>query len=239
MSDKKKIIITVLSVVCCLLVGGIIYLRALDPQQTAHTSQSLLFKAVNDLYEARDYAGAHEKIKGMEQTFLELPDGCELMVSVYAESDLEAAYLERVSRLCMEKSKAPGIAHEGFAKALISQQRGAEAILILQKELIKHPLNDRLFAVLSYLSLMNGDHQLATKYLSEAIEVSSIWSAWLSRFMKTKELSSEKDFLKEIAASVLKKDPVPQGAVASLIEALKEKGEMDLAERVVRNSIKE
>lgn len=160
------------------------------------------------------------------------PEGCELVLSIYAEAE-RYRDLERSAQLCLDASRARGMAAEALAMVLSSQKRTGEAIERLQpllSEPEESPRDDeehprvveqaRIHAALAQLYVDLGERSQAHKHLLIALRRGEPWSLWLQRIYSSDVFYQDSDFLTQLVTILLKKDNVVRDAEMMILELL-------------------
>ena len=216
MFKKKKLavflVVCFFLVPCLCLLGFVVYQgESLDN----HKNPSDLFVELKDLYVQKKYEEARLKMEPALSQIISLEEGCDLVVSVYAE--LKAYIpLESCSQKCFSKKNHSGAAYEGYALASFQLNKGDTGIKILEEELNKG-YNDRLLVALAQFSFLLKDDLRAKNYFLEVIKKSDIWSAWILRVLQYQRLFSDKVFVEKLSLLVSSKDRAPKKAVDLLL----------------------
>lgn len=174
------------------------------------------FEQAKAYYQAQSYHLAYGYFKDQQQIFLDLDEGCELMISTLAELK-KLSSLEQISRECL--NKAPLIAAEGLAMSLSQVGRSQEALEILEKLEPKHP-HERLWATLSQLCVYNNQVNKAQDYLLRALQGQESWSVWFERALRQQPLH-DPNFLIQVNTIVTTKSQIPKDQQTRWIQILK------------------
>ena len=187
---------------------------ATDPeavQAESHWPQAL------DAYLAKDFAGAAAHIRSFHHHLVDLPQGCQLMVSVYAELR-EFDTLERVSQLCIDAEKGERTPYDGLAFSLVSSGRLQEAITMLErcrncvtKLEVKIPLGN--------LYMMNGEIDRGIDLFLQALEHPKYWREWTRELVTKAKVRSDPGFLSKLIQVVIKKEAIDQKTLELVIAA--------------------
>lgn len=225
---KRKKLSTLIAIALPLsLVAGLLVNLGLSHRSKVASRNLANYNLVLAAYSDKDFSKAAELLAGKEDGVLEQGEGCELVISVYAEAH-KFVELERFARHCISHQRADGISHEGLAYSLTSQGRIEEAIAQLRAEHDKKPHNPRLAVALARVYIMSGSDAEAEKLFLEVIRSEDSWSMWLAEILKQELLMKKANFVDQLCQEVLKKDKV----FASLEQKLQEAAEtLHLAER--------
>lgn len=166
------------------------------------------------------------------------PQGCELMISVYAQLPNHQEELASVSRLCITSNKAIGIAHEGLAKSLSELGRVDEAIKELTDQARIHQ-NERIYGALANLFIFKEDYLQAASWFLKAIDTSEVWSAWLSRALKFESILGTPNFLEQVTEIVLRKEKLVPNIEEKLLDALATRGLLTVKQKLATRLAKE
>lgn len=214
--------------------GGIALLIAiLMARRDRPTSYHSQLRSATASYYQGSYLEAYGYFKGNEEAFLQLEEGCELMISVFAQMK-RLASLEAIARRCLAEGKAQAIAAEGVAMALSSVGRSQEAIEILLT-IEGYSTNHRILSALSQLSIYVGKEDEARKFLLAALEVSDTWSVWLERILQRSEFQSP-EFLRQVVWLIARKEAVMPDQEKRLISLL-EKSQLDSEAEMIKNRL--
>jgi hypothetical protein len=189
-------------------------------KQAAHSQLLAQLQEAKELYNQHQYDASLELISGREESFIPEEDGCELLISLYAEREGQASKLEQLSRLCLQQGKGIGIAHEGLAKALYEQGQGASGIAFLQQQTQQYP-QARVFAALAHLHLLQEQyHEAGLAFVQAIAAAGEEWSIWLQRSLRFAPIATDREFLQAVTPIVVKKSNRNTNIEARLIEAL-------------------
>ena len=196
--------------------------NSLPSQSKKNIDFQELFKQANTLYSEQKYVEAKEAFQNKEKLILELNEGCDLVLSVFAElKDYEN--LEFFSKECLKKNVPSGIAFDGIAASFVAQNKTAQAIEILEGKR-SDSSHERLLASLAHLYTIDKDWEKARSLYLELIETSSIWSAWLSRLLKNKKVFEQRVFLQKLAKIIFLKEfgfPKVEGRLLQIFKDFK------------------
>lgn len=194
---------------CCLL---LFILFGQDKQSgifELSKTDDIQYEKVLSLYEQKQFDLAEQLIRPRVETFLTFPEGCSLLVSVYAQLK-KMSLLERVSTRCLGLEDDSGIAYEGLAASLVAQGRQKEAIARLEK-LTQDRYHDRLFLSLGQLYILEKEFVKAGQMLLKVVTTSKMWSTWLMRVLVLKGVNRDESFLSQLVDIICdKKDCYPK-----------------------------
>ncbi len=162
-----------------------------------------LYQRALETYSRNELDKTLQVIGDVEDQFLDMPEGCDLVVSTLAQSR-NFSRLESFSKKCIEKGHSSGIAFEGLAASLTQQKKTDEALHYLNQRLV-YGRQERLLTTLANLYLLKKDYKHSRQLFLEVIQNSSIWSTWLSRILKLSPLVSDSDFIRELSKKVFSK----------------------------------
>ncbi len=200
----KRFILTLMAVLIPL---GIIVVYGGKKMLNARPGASQYFNEASAAYHAKDFVKAGAIIAAQQSKILAEAEGCELIISVYAELANFSA-LEEVSRSCIATNRAEGIAHEGLAFSLSSQGKIAEALTALEAEQHKKPEVPRIAIALARLLVMSGQEERGGTLFIRVIEKETSWSMWLAEALKQSALLKQANFVEKLSQVVLKKELV-------------------------------
>ena len=211
MKQRKKTLITLSLVVLPIILAGVGILIN-SASQEGHTPSPVVltevWQEVFDLYQKDDYQGAEEKLFPHWEEFPSLENGCELMVSVFAESK-NIDFLELSSKKCIQMQKGGDTIIEGLAYSLSFQGKIDEGIK--QLELLKaQQSSPRLLIALSRLHLMLGHDDEARSFYLQAIRDADVWSMWVSYALKVPVFAENLEFLESVISIVVEKPHIHQ-----------------------------
>jgi tetratricopeptide (TPR) repeat protein len=186
-----------------------------------HAEGGELYQQVFKAYQDGEYAAAAALVGANFAVLLREPEGCELMISVFAETK-EMPQLEAISRSCMAQNRADGISQEGLAHALSSQGKIEAGIAELQREHEIKPENPRIALALAHLLTMMARDEEAGKLFLQVIAREESWSMWCAQALKQKSLLANKDFVRDLTAIVVKKPRIFAQLEKTLQEAAQE-----------------
>ena len=210
--------------------GGLAILMVRHDPPTGYHSQ---LRSATASYYQGSYLEAYGYFKGEEEAFFQLEEGCELMISVFAQMK-RLASLEAIARRCLAEGKAQAIAAEGVAMALSSVGRSQEAIEILQN-IEGYASNHRILSALSQLSIYVGKEDEAKRFLLAALEISDTWSVWLERVLQRSEFQTP-EFLRQVAWLIAGKEAVMIDQEKRLMILL-EKSQLGSEAEMIKNRV--
>lgn len=227
MKQREKTILTVSLILLLLTLAGLGLLRSAKVNQgDSHTNVVLgdVWQEVYDLYQTDDYQEAEAKLFPHWEEFPNLENGCELMVSVFAEAK-NIELLELASKKCIQMQKGGDTIIEGLAYSLSFQGKIHEGIN--QLELLNTSQSTpRLLVALSRLHLMLGHDEQARSFYLDAIRDAEVWSMWVSYALKVPIFSENLDFIEDVIGIVVNKPHVHERVEMLLLdkaEKLKDK----------------
>ncbi|NRA43796.1 MAG: hypothetical protein HRU09_02445 [Oligoflexales bacterium] len=219
MKQRKKTILTLLLIILPLLLAGVgLLVVSLTDQQTKMPVEVVLsdvWQEVYELYQKDDYQGAEAKLFPHWRDFPELENGCELMVSVFAEAK-NIEFLEQASKKCIEMQKGGDTIIEGLAYSLSFQGKVNEGIEQLEALRAKQS-SPRLLVALSRLQLMLGRDEQARRIYLDAIADADVWSMWVSYALKVPIFVENQEFLEEVIRIVVSKPHVHEQVEMQLL----------------------
>jgi len=187
-----------------------------DPVLAKKEKLESTFSEFRALYDQRKLQELRTKMEPSIEEVLSHEEGCDLVVSVYAELNLYPL-LHSYSKRCLNKKKSSGIAYEGLAVSSIALGKQKETLDILEKKFLEDKNHERLLVSLAQLSFEQKLDAKARKYFLQLIKESEIWSAWLQRTLKFKRLFSDAQFVKDVSFELSRRDEVPQKMVQELL----------------------
>ncbi|MCY4380081.1 MAG: hypothetical protein OXC40_00720 [Proteobacteria bacterium] len=179
-----------------------------------------LFRKAKESYFAGSYLEAYGYLKGHSQAFFHLPDGCNLMLSVFAETK-KLSLLENTARSCLAMNKSVPIAADAIAMSLSRVGQSEQALEIILN-IPNYQLHSRILVAISQLFLYLDQPDKARKHLLQAIEVGSPWSPWLERIFQYQAFQ-EHEFLTAVTLAIIKKEHVVHDKEQKLLDLLKMK----------------
>lgn len=166
--------------------------------------ESHLIDVAFKYYEDKKLAEAYELVKSRTSSFLERENGCELLISIFAEVN-DPHLLIKTSEECILRNKVLEIAYEGLGYGYSSLGQIDQAIQKIEKGLKTFP-HARLYASLSYLYLMQGEDAKAGENILQAIKVGEPWSQWASAVLENEVYTNNSLFLESLALVMVGKD---------------------------------
>ncbi|MFK7823265.1 MAG: hypothetical protein AB8G05_03855 [Oligoflexales bacterium] len=219
MKQGKKTIFTISIVLSFLTLAGLGLLISLSGSQTQVPSREALadvWQEVYELYQKDDYQEAEAKLYPHWEEFPSLENGCELMVSVFAEAkNIEA--LELASKKCIELEKGGDTIIEGLAYSLSFQGKIHDGIKRLEY-LKGSQSTPRLLVALSRLHLMIGEDEQARSLYLEAIRDADVWSMWVSYALKVPIFGDNLNFIEDVISIVVSKPHVHEQVEMLLLD---------------------
>lgn len=242
MKRNSKTILTVALVVLPLLVAGVVLLINHAPSGLVNSSSVDLGKVWQDVYDAYqqdDHQVAESRLIPYWENFPSLENGCELMVSVFAEAK-NIEFLELASKKCIQMQKGGDTVIEGLAYSLSFQGKIDEGIKQLELVTESHS-TPRLLIALSRLHLMLGHDDDARRLYLKAVNDAEVWSMWVSYALKVPIFVDNLEFLEEMITIVINKPNVHERVETQLLakaDRLKDKLiYSQLAKRVAHKSM--
>ena len=217
---------------CFLLLFALYYNRQtiIFPKKSEEKALESSYDKALKLYEQQDFVSLAKMIEPKIDDFLDFPEGCSLVVSVYAQLN-KMVLLEAASNKCLKKEDSSGIAYEGLAASLSAQNRHEEAIQHLE-QLAEKKYHDRLFLSLGQLYLLTKDFDKAHQVLLQLIKRSEMWSTWLIRIMSLKHLNQDQAFLSDLVDIVCTKKVYNQKVETILLEKISKLGFVKIAQKL-------
>jgi hypothetical protein len=200
----QKLTLTLIAVLLPLSAVGVLLIKW---QMPSTPQGGELFKAAFSAYQAKEFSKAGEIISAHRELLVAEPEGCELLISVYAELK-ELSVLEEISRQCMAQNRADGLAQEGLAFSLSSQGKIAEALSTLEAEHLKKAEVPRISIALARLLVMAGQDERAGDLFIEVIKAEESWSMWFAEALKQGALLKHANFVEKLGQVVLKQELV-------------------------------
>ena len=170
-------------------------------------------------YQAGRVQEAMGYLRDVEQIIIE-PEGCELVLSVYAHTR-KLAPLERWSRRCLDLGKAIPLAAEALAMSLASVGKSQEAVQIIQSI---DPKDGRVLATLAQLCIYTGQLERGRVYLLQALRYGEPWSPWLQRVFSARAFYEHPPFLGEVVGVLMSKKTIVYDGEFKILQKLKELG---------------
>ena len=187
-----------------------------------------LYQKAKASYFAGSYLEAYGYLRDHTNELFSFPEGCELMISVFAELK-RLSDLEKTARQCLGMKKAIGISAEALAMALSSVGQSREALTLLEG-LENYQNYPRVLVSMSQLCLYLEDSRRARDLLFLALNnTREPWSPWLNRVFRHSAYQ-QPEFLKKIAQLILQKREHIHDLELRLMELLKDKGLLKEAE---------
>lgn len=190
--------------------------------ELSESDAGVLWEKAYDLYKDRNLAEAKEVIQSSQDLLYTVAEGCELMISVFAELEDYSA-LEECSKTCIDLGKGLDTAYEGLAFSLSGMGLYDQAIEKLKKEALNHK-STRLLISLARLYLMTGHDQEARDCYLEGVERAEVWSMWVSYGLKIKPFYTDPAFVESLITVVSKKKNAHKEVEQKLIEKAKKLG---------------
>ena len=179
-------------------------------QRPSRQTPLFLFEKARKAYEENDLKEAHRLIHASPEEILPLEEGCNLLVSVFAEGK-DYRNLEKISRLCLSQKRNIAISAEGLAASLVAKKKHQEARKELEALHEMHPDEERITAALAHIYLLNNQIQKSQKLYLSLVHSSKIWTAWLTRILRSSRLTSDVKWTTKLLHTVdLKKDIPPK-----------------------------
>ena len=215
---------------CCILVLILLYQsKKKDPNELSQNADAL-YKKVFNLYEQQQYELASELIGSEVDALLTFPEGCSLIVSIFAQLK-KMKTLEDVSTKCLSLEDDSGIAYEGLAASLVGQGQGKEAIARLET-LAHNRYHDRLFLSLGQLYILENDLEKAGQSLLKVVANSEMWSTWLMRVLVLKGVNRDEAFLTQLVDIICEKKDFYPKVEKNLLKRVNELGYQRLGDKL-------
>ncbi len=215
---KKELIKHILATLAVIaLVAAVVYFS----RSSSSSSEDKLKKALK-LYSQGESSKAAKILEMEPGQYVPLKDGCELMISAFAETN-QTKLLETAAVRCLNEGKAAGIAHEGYAKSLTDQGRVKEAITMLAKE-ASNKQHHRLFGALAYLYILDNQKEKAGEFYLKAIAIGDPWTPWVTRSLKHNSLKQDEAYMTRLIAMVTQKEKPVAHIERSLIAPAEQLG---------------
>ena len=207
---KKNLYLAIVVLLLAGVIGGTFYMR--KSMQKDHL-------AAMQAYHKGDVDGAYAILENSWRLALEQPEGCPLVLSVFAEKKL-IEKLEKAAKICLDRQSGVGIASEALAMSLHQQDRTTEARAILL-DVAKKKQNDRVYGALGHLFALDKKMQEASEYYLLAIQFSESWTLWLDPVLNQHAIVSDKAFVTKLIENVIAHKPTVPWAEQKLIELTK------------------
>ena len=168
------------------------------------------------------FAGAHFQalsyLKPSYEQILGEEEGCELVISVFAETK-QLSMLEQAARRCLERGVATSLAAEALAMSLASVGQSQQALEVLES---LGAQDARVAAAMAQLYVYTRQEGKARTLLLKAISEGEPWSPWLGRVFTAETFYRHKPFLKKIVSVLATKQEVVVDVEEKLLLVLKE-----------------
>lgn len=175
---------------------------------SASSRKQTLWKEALKAYADADYARASELLKDEWPSLLSEEDGCNLVLSVFAENkDFDLA--EKAARACLSLGKGVETASEALGFTLSSQGRIPEALKILEGFGEGAPV--RLHMTVARLHLMLAQDAEARQAFLRGLKKAEVWSMWVSYALKVPSFNEDKGFVSELLRILASKPQVLPG----------------------------
>lgn len=202
-----------------LLILALLFVFPKEQKELDSQKQLKLFQSLKSLYEQKKLKEARSKMEPFIEEVLILDEGCDLVISLYADLKVYN-FLEQYSTRCIQKGHKSGIAYEGLALSSIALGRQERALKVLEQEL-KTKTHDRLLVALAQLSFEQREYHESKKYFLRLIKESSLWSAWIQRIFKFKDLMDDSSFVEKLSLEATKKEAISQKVEEKLLSYAK------------------
>lgn len=202
-SKKKYLIAFVLTLPILIFTIFFLFLSN-NTKRGSHTN--VIFKEVETFYKNKDFHAAASIINSNPYQLLSLENGCDLVISVFAELKSYEKIIP-IAKKCIETRHKSGIAFEALGFSYVEQGKVSDGITILRQYLDHYP-HDRGFSSLLELSLLNKDIKMARDVFLELLDGSQMWQSWLSRYLKKQELFEDKSFFMNLLEVLKSKEVI-------------------------------
>ena len=233
---SKKPFVGALWLAALALIVGLAALGWMISSQDSDSKQmaaATLAQAV-DHYRDGESASAMNLFELHGKHWIELPEGCELSISLLANDPSRLAELESIAVKCLRARKAIGISSEALAMSLSERGRGQEAITRI-KALTNGVAVDRTFGALANLQLTEKAFEAAGQELLAAMRASDIWSVWLSKGLRIPQIANDQAFLSSAVHIVIKKKKSVESVESRLVEQLRKNTLNNLASLLIQH----
>lgn len=166
-----------------------------------HKNTINLFQNLKALYKERKFEEVRAQMASSVETLLPLEEGCELVLSVYAQLE-DYKLLDYYGKRCFGQKDRSLIVYDAIASSALRLGKEREAFQLLEKELESSGSSDHLLISLAQLSFEAKEYEKSKKYFLRLIKESTIWSAWLQRVFKFKPLFKDPKFIDELVAEL-------------------------------------
>ena len=201
--------------------------RTLSEDSETHSEG---YKTCLELYQGQKLEEAAKCIEPIKNQLLHVQAGCELMVSIYAES-MNYGELKKICETCISKKVVNDTVVEGLSFAL-SVEGNANLAIESLKEIEKTYQSSRLYVSLSRLNLMLGKDKEAKTYYLQALRIADVWSMWVTYALKISIFNSDPEFLNSLVDIVIDKDDKNPKVEAKLLEAAKALKQTQLIDKI-------
>ena len=178
------------------------------------------FNIAKDHYFTKNLIQALYYVQNFENDFYALNEGCELIISVYAENK-KYSDLARSSNHCLLARKSIGIASDGLAMSLSMVGGSQDAINIISS--IDYSSNSQALAALAQLYAYIDKKALAKQHLLQAIDIGKPWSPWVQRIFSHRTFYSDSEFLSKVTDLITTKKDYDPEKFKNIMTKLKQK----------------